>query len=39
MSEETYTYLNEIDSPEDLRRLNHSELKAVCSEVREFIID
>ncbi|TAK55824.1 MAG: 1-deoxy-D-xylulose-5-phosphate synthase [Bacteroidetes bacterium] len=39
MPEPTYKYLTSINSPEDLRRLNISELKTVCSEVREFIID
>ncbi len=39
MSEATYKYLTSINSPEDLRKLNVSELKTVCTEVREFIID
>ncbi|MBI5214895.1 MAG: 1-deoxy-D-xylulose-5-phosphate synthase [Ignavibacteriae bacterium] len=39
MSEHQYKYLNEIDLPEHLRRLPVSELKGVCSDVREFIID
>ena len=33
-----YKYLNNINSPQDLKRLEVSELPAVCDEVRDFII-
>jgi 1-deoxy-D-xylulose-5-phosphate synthase len=39
MSEPTYTYLQHIDSPADLRKLSVPELKIVASELREFLID
>ncbi len=39
MSEPTYTYLTGINSPNDLRKLSVGELRAVCSEIREFLID
>lgn len=32
-------YLSELNLPEDLRKLNISDLKRVCGELREFIID
>ena len=33
-----YKYRNNINSPQDLKRLEVSELPAVCDEVRDFII-
>src|SRR6266571_809645 len=39
MSESVYKYLLHIDSPSDLRRLTVPELKVVCSEMRDFLID
>lgn len=38
-AEPSYTYLSRIDSPADLRKLSVLELKALCSELREFLID
>jgi 1-deoxy-D-xylulose-5-phosphate synthase len=35
----SYKYLTNINSPEDLRKLSVLELKVVCSELREFLID
>lgn len=32
-------YLSSINSPADLRQLNVSELRSVCSELREFLVD
>lgn len=34
-----YKYLNKINSPSDLKRINKNELEKVCHELREFIID
>jgi 1-deoxy-D-xylulose-5-phosphate synthase len=34
-----YKYLMNIDSPEDLRKLPESELRAVSDEVREYLVD
>jgi len=31
-------YLNNIDSPKDLKRLQTTELRAVCEELREFVV-
>lgn len=31
-------YLNNIDSPEDLKKLQTSELKVVCDELRDFVV-
>lgn len=39
MHETPYTFLNNINSPADLKRLSVAELKVVCSEIREFLID
>ena len=39
MSEMSYKYLNQINSPADLRKLTVPEIKIVANEVREFIID
>lgn len=35
----TYKYLNNIDSPTDLKKINKDELIVVCDELRQFIID
>jgi 1-deoxy-D-xylulose-5-phosphate synthase len=37
--ENKYELLNKINSPADIRQLNSSELKILCSEIREFLID
>ena len=34
-----YPYLEKIDSPDDLKKLQVSELQAVCDEIRAFLID
>ena len=34
-----YTYINKIDSPADLKKLNVEELPEVCAELRQFIIE
>lgn len=34
-----YKYLDKINSPEDLKKLNYSELKEVCQELRDYIIN
>lgn len=34
-----YKYLNNIDSPSDLKKINKEELNVVCEELRQFIID
>ena len=34
-----YRYINHIDSPADLKKLDVSELPAVCAELRQFIIE
>ena len=39
MSDFHYQFLNSIDLPEDLRKLDVEDLRTVCSEVREFLID
>jgi 1-deoxy-D-xylulose-5-phosphate synthase len=39
MSDGHYTYLDSIDLPKDLRTLNVQELRTVCAEVREYLID
>jgi 1-deoxy-D-xylulose-5-phosphate synthase len=39
MSESSYPYLSRINSPSDLKTLDEKELKHVCQELREFIID
>jgi len=39
MSDTKFKYLSSINVPEDLRKLDVQELKAVCDEVREFLID
>ena len=39
MTEPTYKYLQNINSPSDLRKLSIPELRTVAAEVREFMID
>lgn len=39
MSDFDYKYLNSINLPEDLRTLSVQELRTVCAEVREYLID
>lgn len=39
MTEETKKLLESIDTPNDLKRLDVSQLEQVCSELRDFIID
>jgi len=36
---EEYSYLKNIDTPEDLRKLEVSDLRGVCRDVREYLID
>ena len=39
MSDFDYRYLNSINLPEDLRTLSVQELRTVCAEVREYLVD
>jgi len=39
MSDTNYQFLNSINLPEDLRKLDVQDLRTVCAEVREFLID
>ncbi|MGD0591765.1 MAG: 1-deoxy-D-xylulose-5-phosphate synthase [Bacteroidota bacterium] len=39
MSDIDYKYLNSINLPEDLRTLSVQELRIVCAEVREYLVD
>jgi len=39
MADSEYKFLSRIDSPADLRKLTVPELRTVCAELREFIID
>lgn len=39
MEKLTYKYLNDINSPDDLKKINKDELPIVCQELRDFIID
>lgn len=39
MEKRIYQYINNINSPTDLKQVNRSELQAVCDELRQFIID
>ncbi len=39
MKQSDSTFLQFIDTPQDLRKLDVSSLRAVCSEVREFLVD
>ena len=34
-----YTVLNRINSPSDVKKLNSSELKTLCNELRQYIIN
>jgi 1-deoxy-D-xylulose-5-phosphate synthase len=38
-SEFEYKFLNAIDFPEDLRKLDLKDLRVVCTELREFLVD
>src|ERR1051325_6199204 len=37
--EENYIYLNKINSPADLKKLNLTELRVLVDEIREFLVD
>jgi 1-deoxy-D-xylulose-5-phosphate synthase len=39
MEKRTYHYINNINSPTDLKAVNRKDLPAVCAELRQFIID
>ncbi|MFH0992296.1 MAG: 1-deoxy-D-xylulose-5-phosphate synthase [bacterium] len=39
MTESPYPYLEKIDSPYDLRKIDIKDLRGVCTDVREFLID
>lgn len=39
MEKKEYRYLYKIDSPDDLKQLNRTDLPMVCDELRNFIID
>lgn len=39
MSQEETPYLNNIDYPQDLRKLDVHNLRAVCKEVRDYLVD
>jgi len=39
MSEPSYRYLHQINSPADLRKLTVPELRTVCAELRTFLVD
>ena len=39
MRNRSFQYINNINSPVDLKNINKKELPAVCEELREFIID
>jgi deoxyxylulose-5-phosphate synthase len=39
MSESNFQFLNSINLPEDLRKLDVQELRTFCAEVREYLID
>jgi 1-deoxy-D-xylulose-5-phosphate synthase len=39
MSDTKYKYLDQIEFPSDLRKLKPQELRGVCADVREFLID
>lgn len=39
MAKLSYKYLNNINSPEDLKKIDKDELQFVCQELRDFIID
>jgi 1-deoxy-D-xylulose-5-phosphate synthase len=37
--QEQYKYLNNINSPQDLKQLKITDLPFVCDEVRDFMVD
>jgi 1-deoxy-D-xylulose-5-phosphate synthase len=39
MSDRTWKYISQIDSPTDLKKLEINELKDVCQEIRDYLID
>ncbi len=39
MSDINFQFLNSIDFPKDLRKINIHDLRAICAEVREYLID
>ena len=39
MQENSYTLLNQIDSPQDLRKLQVRQLPEMCQELRQKIVD
>ena len=39
MSETTYTYLDKINSPADIKSLSIEELKTLCQEIRQYMIE
>ncbi len=39
MNINTYRYISQIHSPQDLKKYSESELPAICEELRQFIID
>ena len=39
MAKLSYKYLNNINSPDDLKKIDKDELQIVCQELRDFIID
>lgn len=39
MNTNTYTYISQINSPQDLKKYSENELPAICEELRQFIID
>lgn len=39
MDNEQYKFLSKIDGPEDLRKMNVKDLKALCTEIRSFIVE
>ena len=39
MADAQYKYLYRVDTPEDLRKLSLAEIKAYCSELRQYIIE
>lgn len=39
MAKQNYIYLNNINSPDDLKKIKQEELDVVCQELRNFIVD
>lgn len=39
MAENRYTYLDKVNSPDDLKRLSIGELKSYCCELRQYILE